>query len=122
MRDITWRQIVLVLGLTGMLLFALLILTQEGKDAGSILGAFSVVLLAILAVFGNNASKNIDNKMEQVGSKIDEVKDLSNGRLTEALNTVNELHAQVVQLAMRMPPPEAPVSPAGPSHDDVPKV
>lgn len=98
MKQVTWPQVILVLGLSTLLLTAVIILSIMNKDVGAVLAAVAVVLLSVLGVFGVDARNKLDHKMDQV-------KEISNGRLTDALYMVEKLQAQVTAFALSQPPP-----------------
>ena len=101
MKQVTWPQVILVLGLSTLLLTAVIILSIMNKDVGAVLAAVAVVLLSVLGVFGVDARNKLDHKMDQV-------KEVANGRLTDALNMIAKQQAQITALALasQPPPPE----------------
>lgn len=111
MKQVTWPQVILALGLTLILLTTVVILSINDKDPGAILGSVSLVVLSLLAVFGLDARNKLDHKMDQV-------KETANGRLTEALNMIEKQQVQITALALAtQPPPPAPPSANSYEHE-----
>lgn len=97
MRDLSWKSITLVLGLSTILLAAVLILTLNDKDVGNVLGVFSTVFLVVVSVFGVDRSNKLDSKLEQV-------KEMSNGNLSQLRMDNRRLQEQVTALALQVRP------------------
>lgn len=105
-RDLSWKSIALVLGLSTILLTAVLILTLNNKDVGAVLGVFSTVFLVVVSVFGVDRSNKLD-------AKLDQVHDMSNGQLTSLREENKRLNDEKVALALQiqriaLPPQESP--------------
>ena len=92
MKSLTWPQVVLILGLSLMLMTSVTWLALAGRDVAAIYGAVGTVVLAIAAAFGVN-----------IHNKLGEVKDVANGRLTEALEQQRILQRQVTAMALQVP-------------------
>lgn len=97
MKNLNWQQIVLFLGITFMLLAAVVILALAGKDVATIFGAVGAVVIAVATAFG----VNIHNQLGQV-------KELTNGRMTDVINQNKDLQNQVTALALRLNPSSIP--------------
>jgi hypothetical protein len=100
-KNMTWPQVVVILGLTTVLMTAVIILSLNGKDAGTILGAVGTVIIGLATAFG----LDLRNQVVANRSDVAQVRELSNGRLSELLDRNKELQAQVTTLALRLPPP-----------------
>lgn len=95
MKTLTWPQVAMILGLAALLLTSVTILALAGKDVAAIYGAVGAIVIAVAAAFG----VNIHNTLGQV-------KEVANGRLTQALEQNQDLQNQVTALALRIQPPE----------------
>jgi hypothetical protein len=100
MRQVTWPQAVLALGVTALFFGTVLALTKMGVDAAQVMTTCVLLLLSVLGVLG---WKNQD----QMKEKIEEVKQLSNGRLDTLAEENKRLQNQVTALALQMQPPDA---------------
>jgi uncharacterized iron-regulated protein len=110
MKQVTWAQVVLILGVVALLLATVIVLAIKDKDISATLTAAALVLATLASVFGVDAK----NKME---AKLDQVKEVANGRLTDALTMVKELQDQVKHLALAVPPPP-PLEPVNRNLDE----
>lgn len=102
MRQITIPQVILILGLAFILMTGIVIMALAGLDVVAILSGLVTVGLVVATLFGINLKHTVD-----------QVKDISNGRLTEAHNDVRalaqdnkELHEKIASLSMLMAPPD----------------
>ena len=93
-KTLSWSMIVLILGITFMLLTAVVILALSNKDVVTIFGAVGAVVIAVGAAFGWN-----------IHQQLGQVKEQANGRMTDILNQNKDLQAQVTAMALRLPPP-----------------
>lgn len=112
MRNLTWQQVILILGLGVCMTVTVIFLAVKDKDVASILSAVSAFILAIVVGLGWAAKSQIESKMDSVSSKTDAVKEVANGRTTELMEMVKglqteiaELHKSNVALALTQPPP-----------------
>jgi uncharacterized membrane protein len=95
---VTWPQVTLILGTMALFFATLIILTKLQVDAAAIMTTCVLLLLSVLGVLGYRSQG-------ELREKVDQVKELSNGRITE-LNARNEqLQTQVTEMALRLPPP-----------------
>lgn len=97
MKTMTWPQVVLILGLSLMLMSSVTWLALAGKDVAAIYGAVGTVVLATATAFGVN-----------IHNKLGEVREATNGRLTEVLEQNQSLQRQVTALALQVQPKEDP--------------
>lgn len=106
MRNVNTQQVVLILGLSAILMGGVVTLAAMGKDVGAIFGAVAAVAIGLAGAFGIS-----------LNHKVDQVKDIANGRLTEALDDGRKareqgredcqaLQQQITSLAMLVTPPE----------------
>lgn len=102
MRQVTVPQVILILGLALIVMAGTVIMALAGLDVVAILSGLVTVGLVVATLFGINLKHTVD-----------QVKDISNGRLTEVLDAnksltqVNhELHEKIASLSMLVPPPE----------------
>ncbi len=93
-KTLSWSMIVLVLGITLLLLSAVVILALAGKDVATIFGAVGAVVIAVGTAFGWS-----------IHQQLGQVKEVANGRMTDVINQNKELQNQVTTLALRLPPP-----------------
>lgn len=94
MKHFTWPQVALILGITCMVLTAVVILAALDKDVGAILGAVGIAMGVLFAALGINTA-----------NKVDQVKELTNGRISEILNMVKDLQDSNTAIALQVPPP-----------------
>jgi hypothetical protein len=99
-QDLSWKSITFVLGLSTLLLSATLILTLNGKDVTAVVSVFSTVFLVVVSVFGVDRSNKLD-------SKLDQVREMSNGNLTQLRLDNRRLQEQVTALALAVNPKAA---------------
>ena len=99
MRYVSWPQVVLALGITLLFFGTVLALTKMGVDAAQVMTTCVLLLLSVLGVLG---WKNQD----QMKEKIEEVKQLSNGRLDTLAAENKRLQDQVTALALQLQPPD----------------
>lgn len=102
MRQITIPQVILILGLAFILMAGVVIMAVAGLDVVAILSGVVGVAMVVATLFGINLKQTVD-----------QVKDISNGRLTEALDSARtlaqdnkELHEKIANLSMLMAPPD----------------
>lgn len=101
---LSWPLVVLVLGLAAMLLGTVTFLSIKQQDVVSILASVGSLVVLIAGLFGYN---NLTHKVEQVH-------DISNGRLTQLMEENKNLQTKLQAMALAMPPTtpiDAPVSP-----------
>lgn len=125
-RPTSWQQVTLILGLVFGLLGATTALAVIHADVAAILNAVLAVVVLVLTALGYDAKRSLEGKMDTVQGGVQSVKEISNGRLTEALemskklqDQINELQKQNTALALQIQPPTppdpaTPVSPAAP--------
>lgn len=89
---IIWASVVIVL----FLIAGTVTLSALGKPTQTVIDIAILVGLPVLSALGVGAYQNISNSMDQV-------KNQSNGRLTEMTDMVKTLHEQVTQLALMVP-------------------
>ena len=111
-RNLTWQQVILMLGLGVCMTVTVIFLAVKDKDVASILSAVSAFILAVVVGLGWSAKSQIEAKVDSVSNKTDQVKDVANGRTTELMemvknlqNEIAELHKSNVALALTQPPP-----------------
>lgn len=113
MRNVTWNQVVLYLGLAAIVFAAVILLVYLKADVSAVLNAVLTLVITALAFVGYDAKKSIEGRIDRVNTTTHEVKDLSNGRLGDVMDENRELRAQITALALQIqPPPVTPVSPA----------
>ena len=107
-RGVTWPQVVLTLGFTALFFCMIIVLAVLKQDLITVAGAIVVLLLTVLNVFGWQ-------KQESIEKKVDRVAEVSNGRLTEQIESnqrlqaeIKALHLQMTEMALRMPAESAP--------------
>lgn len=106
MKNVSWPQAVLALGTILLVLASAVILKGMGEDPSGVLNVVVLSLITLLGLLGWSNSSRTE-------MKVDQVKELSNGRLdtmhaqNQALMEANQqLQDKITELALRMPPPE----------------
>ncbi len=94
MKQISWPQAILTLGLALILMAGVVVLALNDKDVGAILGAVAAVAVVVMSGLGFNLKHTLD-----------QVKDISNGRMTDLLEDNKRLNERVTALAMNIVPP-----------------
>lgn len=98
---VTWPQVTLILG-TMLLFFGTLVgLTLLKVDAAAIMTTCVLLLLSVLGVLGYRSQG-------ELREKVDQVKELSNGRITDLQDKNERLQQQVTDMALQMQPPKVP--------------
>ena len=105
-KQVTWPQVILLLGLTTALVGGVTLLALNDKNVTDVLAVVVLVVLPILGGLGIQFTNSVQ-------SKLDKVQETANGRLTEVMDNNKQLHeenkrlqAQVAALAMQITPPD----------------
>lgn len=106
MKQVTPAQVCLILGLAFILAGSVVGLAAMNKDVGSILAAVAAVLITVAGAFGVVKVNQITSNLSQVNQNVDHVKELSNGRLTDLMDTVRQQQEKITELALQVKPPE----------------
>jgi hypothetical protein len=109
---IIWASVVIILFMvTGTVILAI-----TGHDVSAVKDLAVLIGLPVLGAMGVNAYQNLSGSMEQV-------KDTSNGRMTEMVNMVKDLHAQVTLLALQVPTEQRAITstPEEPPQPELPR-
>lgn len=113
MPDISWKAVVLILGLVTVLMGGVIVLSHDHQDVTAVLGALVTTFLVIISILGARQAQTIQGKLEQASTKVDQVKEQNNGRMDQLMEMVKELQQQNVALATQVQPlPITPLSPA----------
>jgi hypothetical protein len=96
-RQVTVPQVILILGLSAIMMTGVIILSLNGQDVAAVFGTLTTLGVLAAGALGVNVSK-----------KLDQVKEISNGRLTEILEKNQKLQDQVTAMAMLLQPPQDP--------------
>lgn len=96
---VTWPQVALVLGTIFLFFSTLIGLTLLKVDAAAIMTTAVLLLLSLLAVLGYRSQGELRDKVA-------EVKELSNGRITDLQDRNERLQQQVTALALQLQPPD----------------
>lgn len=107
MKQVTSQQVCLILGLALILAASVVTLAALNKDVGATFYAVGAVVVSVGGAFGWAKLNQLTHNVNQVNESVDNVKDLSNGRLTEMIEDNKRLREQLTELALRVPPPEA---------------
>jgi hypothetical protein len=99
MKPVTTQQVVLILGMSAILMAGIVVMALSHIDVLAILGGVATISIAVMAALGLNLKHTVD-----------QVKEISNGRLTAVLADNKELHEKVAALSLLTPPnpPDAP--------------
>lgn len=104
LRDITWPQVVLALGVTSLFFGTVVALAFANKDVVTIVNSAVLLLVLILGTLGWR-------QQERTEAKVDQVREVSNGRLTAAMDLskqkdeeIRNLHEQVAALSLKVSP------------------
>ncbi len=99
-KQISWPQVALILGLTTALVGGVTLLALNDKSITDIITVVALVVVPILGGLGIQFGQSVHEKLDQV-------KEVANGRLTAVMEQNEKLQAQVTALALAMaPPPE----------------
>jgi hypothetical protein len=104
MKQVTTTQVVLILGLATIVAATVVILALSGLDPVVILTGITTAAATMFGVAGWAKAKQVDQSLNQVNRNVDQVKDLSNGRLTEVMEDNKRLHDQVAALSILVQP------------------
>lgn len=112
MRNVTWQMVALGLGFMIILFGSAIFLAYLKADVVSIFNLVLAAILTILTFIVNNAKNNLETKM-------DNVKEVANGRLSQVMDDNKRLQEQITALALQVQPrmdtSAAPTSPASPA-------
>lgn len=108
MKSPTGAQVCLILGLAAILASSVLGLAALDKDVVTILTGIAAVAITIAGAFGWIKANQLNRSLNQVTASVDQVKEVSNGRLTDVMNDNKELHEKLTALAMLITPPPVP--------------
>lgn len=97
MKQVTWPQVVLTLGITAMFLATVVLLTRLGEDTEEILTNAMLLLLGLLGILG---WRNTD----RVEQKVDQVKVQTNHTLDDLRQENKELREQNLAFALQLTP------------------
>jgi hypothetical protein len=106
LKAVTGPQVCLILGLALILAGSVVGLAALGKDVVTILTGVAAVAITVAGAFGWAKANQLVRNFNEVSNSVDQVKELSNGRLTEVLDDNKKLHEQITALAMLVQPPE----------------
>ena len=96
-KQISWAQVALILGLTAALVGGVVLLALNDK---SVTDVITVVILVVVPILGGLGIQFTSS----VNQKLDRVQEATNGRITEILEDNKRLHAQVTALALAIQP------------------
>jgi flagellar motor component MotA len=99
MKNPTGAQVCLILGLALILAASVVGLAAMDKDVGSIFAAVGAVLITVAGAFGWA-------KATAIQKDVNHVKELSNGRITDLMESNKQLQDKVTAMAMMMVPPK----------------
>jgi hypothetical protein len=94
---VSWPQAVLALGITAIFFTTVIILTNLGVNVTEIMTTCVLLLISVLSVLGWRNQEKMDHKIEQV-------KETSNGRLSDVIEQNRQLQEQVTALALQIQP------------------
>lgn len=97
-KNVTLPQVVLILGLSVILATTVIWLAVIGQDVVGIMSGLAPVVLFVAGAFGVA-------KVNELRKDVGDVKDLSNGRLTELQEDNKRLHEKIANMAVLIPPP-----------------
>jgi hypothetical protein len=112
---VIWACVVIVFMMIG----GAVVLSALDRDVSAIMNLAIIIGIPVLAALGVGGYQQVMSNMEQVKEVGNQVKDISNGRMTEMMDMVAKLHNEVTALALQVP--AAPTNPAesnGGSNDD----
>src|SRR5262245_20037022 len=85
--NVVWASVVVV----GIIFIGTVVLVALERDVGDILSLINILAIPVLGAFGT-----------LVYQKLDKVQEQSNGRVSELMEMVRELHTQVTALALQV--------------------
>jgi methyl-accepting chemotaxis protein len=106
LKAVNAAQVCLILGLALILAGSVVGLAAMGKDVVTILTGVAAVAITVAGAFGWAKANQLVRNFNQVSDSVDQVRELSNGRLTEVLEENKRLNDKVTALAMLVQPPE----------------
>lgn len=92
MKQVTTPQVILILGSAFIIMSAVVLLALFDKDVSAILQAVTTFAVVLLGGLGIHQS-----------AKLDQVKDVANGRLTEIIEDNKRLNDKLTALALLVP-------------------
>lgn len=98
-------QVCLILGLALILAGSVVGLAALDKDVASIFAALAAVAITIGGSFGWAKVNQITKDLGNVNQNVNHVKELSNGRLTDMMETIKQQQDKITELAMLVQPP-----------------
>lgn len=98
MRQLSTQQVVLFLGESAIMMAGIVVMALAHIDVVAILTGVATVAVVAMGALGINLKHNVD-----------QIKDISNGRLTSVLDDNRELHEKLTALSLLVqPPPDKP--------------
>lgn len=101
---VIWASVAIVV----VLVAGVVILAITNKDVGEIEHLAILVALPILSAFGVAIYQKMDQTAENANTKLEQVKEATNGNNGKLLEMVQDLHQTVTNLALQVPVPSVP--------------
>lgn len=101
---VIWASVVIIF----MLIAGVVILVVAGKDVEAIKDLAILIALPVLSAFGVAIYQKVDQTAENANTKLEQVKEATNGSNGKLLEMVQELHQTVTNLALQVPVPSVP--------------
>jgi hypothetical protein len=108
MKQPTTQQVVLILGLAVIVAGTVVTLGLSGLDPVVILTGIAGIAATIFGAAGWAKARDVNQSLSQVSQNVEQVKELSNGRLTEVMEDNKRLHDQVAALSILVQPVVSP--------------
>jgi cytochrome c biogenesis protein CcdA len=105
-KQVTAAQVCLILGLAVILAGSVVGLAALGKDVVTILTGIAAVAITVAGAFGWAKANQLTRDLNQVNQNVDQVREISNGRLTAVLEDNKALHEKLQQALTQLPPPK----------------
>lgn len=104
---INWPVVVLVLGIAGLTLGAIVTLSLHGKSTEAVV----TTIMGLLAAFGFYQHASTQKDLGKIQQQGEQVVSQTNGRMTAMQEQQDKMIDMIQNLALRIPPPVPVVSP-----------
>jgi hypothetical protein len=113
---IIWASVAIIM----VLVVGVVILVVNGKDVGAIKDLAVLIAIPVLSAFGVAIYQKVDHTAEKADIKLEQVKEATNGSNDKLLRKIEDLHAQIISLALQVPvvPPSGVPPSTEPDQDD----
>lgn len=96
-----WASVVIIF----ILVAGVVALVINGKDVDAIKDLAVLIAIPVLSAFGVSIYLKVDQSAEKTDTKLDQVKEATNGNNDRLLRMVEDLHNRNTDLALQVAPP-----------------